>query len=104
MSMILLLGLLPLVHDLVLDVVVHLWTLSEKVSVLAAFETRPRVPSSVHPVLVHPLERFGQQRQLVLSKHVDTSCGKDIKEEKESILVDGLALLFPFEPPMRARL
>jgi hypothetical protein len=28
----------------------------------------------------------------------------DIKEDKENILVDGLALVFPFEPPMRARL
>jgi hypothetical protein len=30
--------------------------------------------------------------------------GKDIKEDKENILMDGLALDFPFEPPMRARL
>jgi hypothetical protein len=34
----------------------------------------------------------------------NSSSGKDIKEDKENILVDGLALDFPFEPPMRARL
>jgi hypothetical protein len=28
----------------------------------------------------------------------------DIKEEKENILMDGLVLAFPFEPPTRARL
>jgi hypothetical protein len=44
MSMILLLGLLLLVHELVLAVVVHLRTISEKVFSLAALETLPRVP------------------------------------------------------------
>jgi hypothetical protein len=34
----------------------------------------------------------------------NSSSGIDIKEDKENILVDGLALVFPFEPPMRARL
>jgi hypothetical protein len=34
----------------------------------------------------------------------NSSSGKDIKEDKENILVDELALDFPFEPPMRARL
>jgi hypothetical protein len=34
----------------------------------------------------------------------NSSYGTDIKEDKENILVDGLALDFPFEPPMRARL
>jgi hypothetical protein len=34
----------------------------------------------------------------------NSSSGKDIKEDKENILVDGLALDFPYEPPMRARL
>jgi hypothetical protein len=34
----------------------------------------------------------------------NSSFGKDIKEDKENILVDGLALDFHFEPPMRARL
>jgi hypothetical protein len=34
----------------------------------------------------------------------NSSSGKDIKENKENILVDGLALDFLFEPPMRARL
>jgi hypothetical protein len=32
------------------------------------------------------------------------SSGTDIKEDKENILVDELASVFPFEPPMRARL
>jgi hypothetical protein len=32
----------------------------------------------------------------------NSSSGIDIKEDKENILVDGLALVFPFEPPMRA--
>jgi hypothetical protein len=41
MSMILLLGLLPRVLELVLVVVNHLQTLSEKVSDLAALETHP---------------------------------------------------------------
>jgi hypothetical protein len=52
MFMILLLGLLPLVHELVLVVVVYIQTLGEKVSGLATLETRPRVPPHVHPVLV----------------------------------------------------
>jgi hypothetical protein len=34
----------------------------------------------------------------------NSSSGIDIKEDKENILVDGLVLAFPFEPPMRARL
>jgi hypothetical protein len=34
----------------------------------------------------------------------NSSSGIDIKEDKENILVDGLALDVPFEPPMRARL
>jgi hypothetical protein len=34
----------------------------------------------------------------------NSSSGKDIKEDKENILVDGLALDFSYEPPMRARL
>jgi hypothetical protein len=29
---------------------------------------------------------------------------RHLKEDKENILVDGLALDFPFEPPMMARL
>jgi hypothetical protein len=41
------------------------------VSRLAALEACPRVPPHVHPVLVHLLESPGQQRQLVLSKHVE---------------------------------
>jgi hypothetical protein len=44
MYMILLFGLLPLVLELVLVMVVQLHTLDEKVSGLAALETRPRVP------------------------------------------------------------
>jgi hypothetical protein len=55
MSMILVLGLLPLVLELVLVVVVHLWTLGEIVSSLAALEASPRVPPHVHAVLVQPL-------------------------------------------------
>jgi hypothetical protein len=53
---------------------------------------------------MHPLESPAQQRQLVLSKPWNSSFGKDIKEDKENILVGGLALEFPFEPSMRARL
>jgi hypothetical protein len=34
----------------------------------------------------------------------NSTSGIDIKEDKENILVDGLALVFPFEPPMRVRL
>jgi hypothetical protein len=34
----------------------------------------------------------------------NSSSGIDIKEDKENILVDGLVLAFPFEPPTRARL
>jgi hypothetical protein len=34
----------------------------------------------------------------------NSSSGIDIKEDKENILVDGLVLVFPFEPLMRARL
>jgi hypothetical protein len=34
----------------------------------------------------------------------NSSSSKDIKEDKENILVDGLDLEFPFEPPMRGRL
>jgi hypothetical protein len=34
----------------------------------------------------------------------NSSSGIDIREDKENILVDGLALVFPFEPPMRVRL
>jgi hypothetical protein len=34
----------------------------------------------------------------------NSSSGIDIKEDKENILVDGLVLAFPFEPPMKARL
>jgi hypothetical protein len=36
--------------------------------------------------------------------HQHSSSGIDIKEDKENILVDGLVLAFPLEPPMRARL
>jgi hypothetical protein len=32
------------------------------------------------------------------------SSGIDIKKDKENILVDGLVLAYPFEPPTRARL
>jgi hypothetical protein len=53
---------------------------------------------------VQPLEPPRQQRQHVLSKHVELLIWTDIKEDKENILVDGLVLAFPFEPPMRARL
>jgi hypothetical protein len=45
---------------------------------------------------VHPLEPSGQQRQLVLSKHVKLLIWQCIKEDKENILVDGLALEFLF--------
>jgi hypothetical protein len=34
----------------------------------------------------------------------NSSSGIDIKEDKENILVDGLVLAFPFEPPTKARL
>jgi hypothetical protein len=34
----------------------------------------------------------------------NSSFDTDIKEDKENILVDGLALAFPFEPQMRVRL
>jgi hypothetical protein len=34
----------------------------------------------------------------------NSSSSIDIKEDKENILVDGLVLAFPFEPPTRARL
>jgi hypothetical protein len=53
---------------------------------------------------VHPLEPHGQQRQLIFSKHVELLIWKDIKEDKENILVDVLVVDFPFEPPMRERL
>jgi hypothetical protein len=53
---------------------------------------------------VQPLEPPRQQRQLVLSKHIELLIGIDIKEDKENILVTGLVLAFPFEPPTRARL
>jgi hypothetical protein len=53
---------------------------------------------------VQALEPLRQQRQLVISKHVKLLICIDIKEDKENILVDGLMLVFPFEPPMRARL
>jgi hypothetical protein len=35
------------------------------------------------------------------SSTLNSSSGTDIKEDKENILVDGLALDFPLEPPMR---
>jgi hypothetical protein len=35
---------------------------------------------------------------------LNSSSGIDIKEDKENILVDGLVLAFPFEPPTRERL
>jgi hypothetical protein len=34
----------------------------------------------------------------------NSSFGIDIKGDKENILVDGLVLAFPLEPPTRARL
>jgi hypothetical protein len=34
----------------------------------------------------------------------NSSSGIEFKEDKENILVDGLVLAFPFEPPTRARL
>jgi hypothetical protein len=34
----------------------------------------------------------------------NSSSGVDIKEDKENMLVYGLVLAFPFEPPTRARL
>jgi hypothetical protein len=34
----------------------------------------------------------------------NSSSGKDIKEDNENIVVDGLVLDFPFEPLVRARL
>jgi hypothetical protein len=74
------------------------------VSSLAALEASPRVPPHVHPVLVQPLEPPRQERQLVLSKHIELLICIDIKEDKENILVDGLVLAFRFEPPTRERL
>jgi hypothetical protein len=53
---------------------------------------------------LHPLEPPGQQRQLILSKHVKLLIYKDIKEDKEYILENGLALVFAPEPLTRARL
>jgi hypothetical protein len=41
------------------------------VSRLAALEACPRVPPHVHLVLVQPLEPSHQERQLVLSKHIE---------------------------------
>jgi hypothetical protein len=104
MSMILVLGLLPPVLELVLVVVVHLWTLGEKCPAL--------------PHLKHTLEFLLEFTQFscILSNCLvssasssspstsNSSFGKNIKEDKENIVVDGLALAFPFEPPMRARL
>jgi hypothetical protein len=53
---------------------------------------------------VQPLELPRQERQLVLSKHVELLIWHRLKEDKENILVDGLVLAFPVEPPTRARL
>jgi hypothetical protein len=53
---------------------------------------------------VQPLEPPRQERQLVLSKHIELLICIDIKEDKENILVDGLVLAFRFEPPTRERL
>jgi hypothetical protein len=105
MSMfLLLLGLIPLVLELVLVVVVHLRTLGEKC---------PALPHWKH-VLVFLL-MFTQFLGILSNRLVssasssspsmsNSSSGKDIKEDKENILVDGLELDFPFEPPMSARL
>jgi hypothetical protein len=88
----------------VVPVLGHLGAVSDEVSQLAALEASPHVPPHVHSVLVHPLKPSGQQRQLILSKHVELLICIVIKEDKENILVDRLALDFPFQPPMRARL
>jgi hypothetical protein len=100
----LLLGSSSFVLGLVLVVVVHLRTLGEKVCALAALESRLE--------FLLEFTRFW----CILSNHLvsnasssspstsHSSSGKDIKEDKENILVHGLALDFPFEPPMRERL
>jgi hypothetical protein len=46
----------------------------------------------------------GQQRQLILSKHIKLLISQKHQRGQGEHLVDGLALDFPFEPPMRARL
>jgi hypothetical protein len=104
MSMILVLGLLPLVLELVLVVVVHIQTLGEKVSSLAALEARPRVPLEFTRFSCILSNRLVSSVSSSSPSTSNSSSGKDIKEDKENIPVDGLVLDFPFKQPMRARL
>jgi hypothetical protein len=53
---------------------------------------------------VQPLEPPGQQRQVVLSKHIKLLIWQSIKEDGEYILEDALALDLAPLPPTRARL
>jgi hypothetical protein len=90
-----------LVAILVLDL---LWAVSDEVSRLAALEACPHVPPHVHLVLVQPLNLLVSNASSSSPSTLNSSSGIDIKEDKENILVDGLVLAFPFEPPTRARL
>jgi hypothetical protein len=104
MSMILLLGLLPLVLELVLVVVVPFGHSMKKC---------PALPHLKHVLkFLLMFTRFScSLSNLLVSNAISSSpstlnslSGIDIKEDKENIQVDGLVLAFHFEPPMRARL
>jgi hypothetical protein len=76
----------------------------DDVSRLAAVEACPRVPLHVHLVLVQPLEPPRQQCQLVLSKHVEVLIWHRHQRGQREHPGGRLVLVFPFEPPTRARL
>jgi hypothetical protein len=90
-----------LVALLVLDL---LWAISDEVSQLAALEACPRVLLMFTRFSCNLLNCLVSNASSSSPSTSNSSSGIDIKEDMENILVDGLALVFPFEPPMRSRL
>jgi hypothetical protein len=81
-----------------------LWAIGDEVSRLAALETClvfllmfTQFSCSLANLLISSASSSSPTT-------LNYSSGTNIIEDKENILVDGLALAFPFEPPMRARL
>jgi hypothetical protein len=90
-----------LVDILVLNL---LRAVGSEVSLLAALEACPRVPPLFTQFSCSLSNLLVSNASSSSPSTSNSSSGIDIKEDKENILVDGLALAFPFEPLMRARL
>jgi hypothetical protein len=89
---------------LVAVLVFHLLQIvGDEASWLTALEACLCGPPYVLLVLMQPLELPGQQRRSSSPSTSNSSSGKDIKEDREYIQEDGLALDLAHEPPMRAK-